>query len=103
MRIVSYEAIGINARGQKSQIRDQWICLTSDFGPLSSLFSVLCHARLLVVEMQGRIRINRINAVTLGEVLRRWAGPYQAMWADSLLNIRDQAEGFNSHGKGAES
>ena len=54
--------------------------------------SVLQSAGLLIVTRDGRKRWNAINPVPLREVLRRWMGKNEQLWADALLNIRDAAE-----------
>src|SRR5689334_1073001 len=71
--------------------------------PKLSRFAVMKHLRvleragLLVVTREGRKRWNALNPVPLQEVFRRWVGANQQLWADTLLNIRDAAEG----GKGS--
>jgi hypothetical protein len=49
-------------------------------------------AGLLIVSRQGRVRWNSLNAAPLQEVLRRWVGKHEQLWADVMLNIRDEAE-----------
>src|SRR3954469_17663236 len=67
--------------------------------PELSRFAVMKHlgvlekAGLLVVTRDGRQRWNALNPVPLQEVLRRWVGKNEQVWADVLLNIRDVAEG----------
>ena len=72
--------------------------------PKLSRFAVMKHLRvlqnagLLVVTRDGRKRWNSLNPVPLQEVFRRWVGANQQLWADTLLNIRDVAEGKSSAG-----
>jgi DNA-binding transcriptional ArsR family regulator len=74
--------------------------------PKLSRFAVMKHlavlkrAGLLLVRREGRRRFNAIDPVPLREVFRRWVGKYETIWADALLDIRDQTE---SQGKGATS
>jgi len=66
--------------------------------PDLSRFAVMKHlgvlekAGLLVLTRDGRQRWNRLNPVPLKDVVRRWMGKQEEMWADVLLNIRDVAE-----------
>jgi hypothetical protein len=57
---------------------------------------VLEKAGLLVVTRDGRKRWNSLNSVPLRQVLRRWMSRHDEFWAESLLNIRDAAEGDGS-------
>ena len=53
---------------------------------------VLEQAGLVVVSRDGRTRWNSLNAAPLKDVLRRWMGRHEALWADVMLDIRDAAE-----------
>jgi DNA-binding transcriptional ArsR family regulator len=70
--------------------------LSAAFTDLSR-FAVMKHLRvlrdagLLVVAREGRVRWNSLNPVPLRDVLRRWIGKDEQLWADVLLNIRDDA------------
>ena len=86
--------------------------LAAAFGRLSRFavmkhLSVLQSAGLLVVTRRGRQRWNALNAAPLRDVLRRWVGKYQQVWADMLLDIRDAAEAAGPenqiNGKGDQS
>src|SRR5580692_7680347 len=63
--------------------------------PALSRFAVMKHrqvlerAGLLIVTEDGRKRWNRLNPVPLREVLRRWVGQREELWAEVMLNIRD--------------
>lgn len=87
--------------------------LAAKFGGLSR-FAVMKHLRvlqragLLVVSRDGRKRWNSLNPVPLREVLRRWVGKNEELWADIMLNVRDAAEASQdkedtSNSKGSES
>src|SRR5687768_12316480 len=73
---------------------------TGDLGrPFTlSRFAVMKHlailerAGLVVVRRQGRERWNHLNAVPIRQVYERWVRPYEAVWAESLLRLREQAE-----------
>jgi DNA-binding transcriptional ArsR family regulator len=66
--------------------------------PGLSRFAVMKHLRvleragLLVISREGRKRWNSLNPVPLRDVLRRWVGRHEGLWADVMLNIRDAAE-----------
>jgi DNA-binding transcriptional ArsR family regulator len=66
--------------------------------PRLSRFAVMKHlgvlkaAGLLIVSRDGRKRWNALNPVPLRDVLRRWLGRHEQLWADALLDIRDAAE-----------
>jgi DNA-binding transcriptional ArsR family regulator len=63
-----------------------------------SRFAVMKHlgvlekAGLIIVSRDGRARWNSLNAAPLKEVLRRWVGRHEELWADVMLDIRDAAE-----------
>src|SRR5262245_29027721 len=66
--------------------------------PRLSRFAVMKHLRvlqqagLLITRREGRRRFNQLNVVPLREVMRRWIGRYQGIWADALLDLRDEVE-----------
>jgi DNA-binding transcriptional ArsR family regulator len=87
--------------------------LAAAFAGLSR-FAVMKHLRvlqragLLIVSRDGRKRWNSLNPVPLREVLRRWVGKNEELWADIMLNVRDAAEASpekkdTSNSKGSES
>ena len=53
---------------------------------------VLQRAGLLLVSREGRVRWNSLNPAPLKDVLRRWMGKQEELWADAMLNVRDAAE-----------
>jgi len=80
-----------------------------DAFPGLSRFAVMKHlgvlqrAGLLIVTREGRNRWNSLNAVPLKEVLRRWVGRHEELWADVLLNVRDSAEAGHKDNRGDDS
>jgi DNA-binding transcriptional ArsR family regulator len=54
--------------------------------------SVLQQAGLVMVRREGRKRWNSLNPVPLRDVLRRWVGQNEQLWADAMLNIRETSE-----------
>jgi DNA-binding transcriptional ArsR family regulator/uncharacterized protein YndB with AHSA1/START domain len=72
--------------------------LTAAFDDDLSRFGVMKHlaaleeAGLVVVRPRGRERWNHLNAVPLQQIYERWLRPYEAQWADALLNLKRQAE-----------
>jgi DNA-binding transcriptional ArsR family regulator len=61
--------------------------------------SVLNRAGLLITRREGRLRWNQLNPVPLREATRRWLSRYEQVWADALINIRDEAERNEKEGK----
>lgn len=53
---------------------------------------VLVHVGLVVVERQGRQRINHINVVPLHEIVERWVSGYTARLAHTALQEKRLAE-----------
>ncbi len=53
---------------------------------------VLEAAGLVVTARRGRRRMNHLNAAPLQRVYRRWIRPYEARWADALLDLKETAE-----------
>jgi DNA-binding transcriptional ArsR family regulator len=76
--------------------------------PKLSRFAVMKHLRILqraglvIVTRDGRKRWNRLNPVPLRDVLRRWMGKYEELWADVMLNIRDVAESQKADNPGGD-
>ena len=70
-----------------------------DLIPDLSRFAVMKHldvlreANLVKTRAEGRLRINSLNAAPLRDVIERWIGRYEAFWANSLLRIKEDAEG----------
>ena len=64
----------------------------SRFGVMKHL-DVLREAGLVNTRSEGRRRINSLNAAPLRDVIERWIGKYEAYWANTLLRVKESAEG----------
>lgn len=53
---------------------------------------VLRTAGLVVVEKQGRRRVNHLNSVPIGQIYRRWVSAYEESWTDALVGLKDTVE-----------
>ena len=73
-----------------TEIVDQFPQL-SRFGVMKHL-DVLREADLVLVRRDGRRRINSLNAVPIHAISERWISKYAAFWANTLLQIKDDAE-----------
>lgn len=54
---------------------------------------VLAKARLVVVRREGRERHNHLNIVPLHQALTRWVRPEEHGWAETLGQLKKDAEG----------
>lgn len=54
--------------------------------------TVLVDASLVLIERQGRQRINHLNPLPIQALHRRWIKPFEQLGADRLLRIRQLAE-----------
>lgn len=54
--------------------------------------TVLRDADLVLVEAQGRRRINHLNAVPIQRIHQRWVSQYAAPWAAALVGLADTVE-----------
>lgn len=54
--------------------------------------TVLVEAGMVAVRREGRTRWNHLNIVPLQRMYERWLKPYEAEWAESLLNVQRVAE-----------
>ncbi len=63
-----------------------------------SRFAVMKHLRVLeaaglvLVERQGRERINHLNPVPIQQIYRRWIKPFEQLPADRLLRLKRTVE-----------
>src|ERR1044071_1329178 len=57
---------------------------------------VLRQAALVVTREEGRQRINSLNAVPIRMIYERWVSNYQNLWANTLLRVKESAEGTTS-------
>jgi DNA-binding transcriptional ArsR family regulator len=66
--------------------------------PKLSRFAVMKHlkilhrAGLLITRREGRRRWNQLNPVPLRQAMRRWLSRYEQLWADALIDIKEEAE-----------
>jgi DNA-binding transcriptional ArsR family regulator len=67
--------------------------------PNLSRFAVMKHldvlrqAALVVTREEGRQRINSLNAVPIRMIYERWVSKYEDLWANTLLRVKEAAEG----------
>lgn len=64
----------------------------SRFGVMKHI-DVLREAGLIVTRGEGRKRINALNAVPIRRIYERWVSRFEDYWANTLLRIKDDAEG----------
>ena len=53
---------------------------------------VLRQAALVLTREDGRQRINSLNAVPIRMIYERWVSHYEALWAHTLLRVKEAAE-----------
>lgn len=53
---------------------------------------VLHQAQLILIERQGRERINHLNPVPIQSIYRRWIRPFEKIPADRMLKLKAAAE-----------
>lgn len=63
----------------------------SRFGVMKHL-EVLRQAHLVQTREAGRQRVNSLNVVPIRQIYERWVGPFQELWSDELLRIKEIAE-----------
>lgn len=54
--------------------------------------AVLRDADLVLVEPQGRRRVNHLNSVPIQRIHERWVSQYAAHWAAALVGLADTVE-----------
>ena len=54
---------------------------------------VLRDAGLVQTRSEGRTRINSLNAAPIRAIAERWIGKYEAFWSNTLLRVKEDAEG----------
>ena len=61
-------------------------------------FAIMKHLRvleaadLIMSRRQDRKRWNFINVMPIQQIYERWISPYQALWAGSLLDLKNRLE-----------
>jgi len=63
----------------------------SRFGVMKHM-DVLREAGLLITRREGRSVVNSLNAAPIRQIAERWISKYAAVWANSLLRIKESAE-----------
>lgn len=64
----------------------------SRFGVLKHL-EVLKKCELVVATPSGREVHNRLNPIPLRRIYERWVSNFEDLWSDSLLRVKEIAEG----------
>lgn len=64
----------------------------SRFGVMKHL-TILKQCELVVTTRHGREVHNALNAVPLRRIQERWIGRFSDLWARTLLDVKDAAEG----------
>ena len=72
----------------------------SRFGVMKHL-DVLREANLVNTRSEGRKRVNSLNAAPLRQIVERWVSKYEGFWANTLLRVKDDAEGKAAKKKSA--
>jgi DNA-binding transcriptional ArsR family regulator len=71
------------------------------FGVMKHL-EVLRQTQLVHTREVGRQRVNSLNLVPIRQIYERWVGPFQELWTNELLRIKEIAEEDNPvAGRGA--
>ena len=73
-----------------TEIVDSFPHLTR-FGVMKHL-EVLRQAQLVHTREEGRQRVNSLNVVPIRQIYERWVGPFQELWTNELLRIKEIAE-----------
>jgi DNA-binding transcriptional ArsR family regulator len=61
------------------------------FGVMKHI-EVLRQAQLVHTREVGRQRVNSLNVVPIRQIYERWVGPFQELWSNELLRIKEIAE-----------
>ena len=81
-------------------LRDRQLTTTEivDAFPQMTRFGVMKHldvlrdAHLVQTREVGRQRLNSLNAVPIRQIYERWVSPYQDLWSNQLLRLKDAVE-----------
>jgi DNA-binding transcriptional ArsR family regulator len=63
----------------------------SRFGVMKHI-DVLRAANLIQTREAGRQRVNSLNAAPIRQIYERWVSPYEDLWADNLLRLKEDVE-----------
>lgn len=80
----------------------EWFPYLTRFGVMKHL-EVLRQAQLVHTREEGRRRVNSLNVVPIRQIYERWVSPYQELWSNELLRIKEIAEDKSApmrHGRG---
>lgn len=61
------------------------------FGVMKHI-EVLRQAQLVHTREDGRQRVNSLNVVPIRQIYERWVGPFQELWTNELLRVKEIAE-----------
>ena len=53
---------------------------------------VLRDAGLVITQVDGRRRINSLNAAPIRQIYERWVSPFAELWSSTLLRLKDDVE-----------
>jgi len=70
----------------------------SRFGVMKHI-EVLREAHLVQTREEGRQRVNSLNVVPIRQIYERWVGPFQELWSNELLRIKEIAEKDSGSGE----
>ncbi len=76
--------------------------LGADRHQLMAHLRVLRDSGLVLVQTQGRRRVNHLNPVPIGQIYDRWVSAYEASWTHALVGLKTTAEA-NHQGEGENS
>ena len=73
----------------------------SRFGVMKHI-DVLRAADLVQTREEGRQRVNSLNAAPIRKIYERWVSPYEDLWADNLLRLKEDVEKKSRPKRGAK-
>jgi DNA-binding transcriptional ArsR family regulator len=73
----------------------------SRFGVMKHI-DVLRVANLIQTREEGRQRVNSLNSVPIRQIYERWVRPYEELWADNLLRLKEDVEKRRGPKRGAK-
>jgi DNA-binding transcriptional ArsR family regulator len=73
----------------------------SRFGVMKHI-DVLRGANLIQTREEGRQRVNSLNAAPIRQIYERWVSPYEDLWADNLLRLKEDVEQGRSPKRGSK-
>jgi DNA-binding transcriptional ArsR family regulator len=73
----------------------------SRFGVMKHI-EVLREANLIQTREEGRRRVNSLNAAPIRKIYERWVSPYEELWADNLLRLKEDVEKGHGPKRGAK-